>query len=60
MSNFLEFLKALLPSLQSQRERDESYLAEAQNIADLEQRIRELETRGRNVISDLPRGLGLW
>ena len=60
MSSFLQFLKALLPSLQSQRERDESYLAEAQNIADLEQRIRRLETRHSNGIVDLPFDPGFW
>jgi hypothetical protein len=44
----------------SQRERDEAYLAEAQNLADLERRIRDIEARGRHAISDVPFGLGLW
>ena len=60
MSNFIEILKALLPSMQSQRERDESYLAEALDVADLEQRMRDLEARGRHATSDVPFGLGLW
>jgi|SoiMetStandDraft_5_1073268.scaffolds.fasta_scaffold672276_1 hypothetical protein len=60
MSDFLEFLKKLAPVMPSQRERDEAYLAEAQNLADLERRIRDIEARGRHAISDVPFGLGLW
>ena len=47
MSNLLSFLKALVPSMQSQRERDEAYLAEALDIYDLERRLREIDARGR-------------
>lgn len=60
MSNFLKLLKTLVPFVPSQRERDETYLAEAQNLADLEQRIREIEAKGRHATSDVPFGLGLW
>jgi len=60
MSNFLKLLKTLLPNIPSQRERDETYLAEAQNLADLEQRMREIEAKGRHATSDVPFGLGLW
>ena len=60
MSNFLKLLKGLVPSIPSQRERDEAYLAEALDIADLERRIRELETRSHHATSDVPFGLGLW
>ena len=59
MSNLLKLLKTLVPTMPSQRERDESYLAEAQNLADLEQRIREIEAKGRHASSDMPFGLGL-
>ena len=60
MSNFLKLLKTLVSFMPSERERDETYLAEAQNLADLEQRIREIEARGRHATSDVPLGLGLW
>jgi len=60
MSDFLKLLKTLMPAMPSQRECDEAYLAEAQNLADLEQRIRDIEARGRHAISDVPFGLGLW
>lgn len=60
MSNFLDFLRTLVPFMQSQRERDETYLAEALDIYDLERRMRQLEARGRHASSDVPFGLGLW
>lgn len=60
MPNFLKLLKALIPSIPTERDRDEAYLAEAQNIADLERRIREVEARGRRVSSDVAFSLGLW
>jgi len=60
MSDFLKFLKTLVPVMPSQRERDEAYLAESQNLADLERRIRDIEGRGRHAGSDVPFGLGLW
>lgn len=60
MSNFLKLLKGLVPFMPSQRESDETYLAEALDIADLERRIREIEARGRHATSDVPFGLGLW
>jgi hypothetical protein len=59
ISDFLERLKALLPTLRSQCERDEDFLAEAIDIDDLERRVRVLETRGRHG-SDVAVGLGLW
>jgi len=60
MSDFIRLLKTLVPVMPSQRERDEAYLAEAQNLADLERRMRELEATGGHAISDAPFGLGLW
>jgi hypothetical protein len=60
MSYFIKLLKALMSLTPSQRERDESYLAEALDVADLERRIREIEARGRHATSDVPFVLGLW
>ena len=42
MSNFI---KALLPSLKSQKDMDEAYLAQASNVSDLEARIAAIEVR---------------
>jgi hypothetical protein len=59
MSNFLRLIKALIPSMQSQHERDEAYLAEAVDIYDLERRMREIDARGRHATSGVTFGLGL-
>ncbi len=42
MSNFI---KALLPSLKSQKDMDEAYLAQASNVSDLEARKVAIEVR---------------
>jgi hypothetical protein len=47
MSKFFEFIKTLFPKFQSQRDRDEAYLAEAADVCDLERRMREVDQRGR-------------
>jgi len=47
MSSLLHFLHALLPSIESQHERDEAYLAESTDIYDLERRMRDIDDRGR-------------
>jgi Protein of unknown function (DUF3563) len=60
MSNFVDFLRTLVPGMRSQRERDEGYLAEAMDLYDLERRIRQIEARDREARSDAPLGLGLW
>ena len=60
MTNFLGFLRTLVPFMRSQRERDETYLAEAMDLYELERRIRQVEARGREARSDVPLGLGLW
>jgi len=60
MSNFVDFLRTLVPFMRSQGERDESYLAEALDLYDLERRIRQFEARGRHARSDVPLGPGLW
>lgn len=56
MSYFYQLIKHLLPAIQSQRERDESYLAESVDIYDLERRMREIDCRGRSRC--VPPGLG--
>jgi len=48
MSSFLNFLKSLLPHVKSQQERDESYLAQAVDMNDLERRLRDIDMRGRH------------
>lgn len=48
MTTILNFLKSLLPVIESQRERDEAFLAEALDIQDLECRMRAIDERGRN------------
>lgn len=53
MSSFLKLLKALVPFMQSQLERDETYLAEALDLVDLERRVRVLEAKGRHATSDV-------
>jgi hypothetical protein len=60
MSNFVDFLRTLVPGMRSQCERDQSYLAEAMDLYDLERRIRQIEARDREARSDVPLGLGLW
>lgn len=45
----VEILKALLPDLESQQERDENYLATSEDDADLERRLHELDERGRDL-----------
>ena len=48
MSKLLELIKALKPSAEPQRVRDEAYLAESVDIYDLERRMREIDCRGQN------------
>ena len=53
----LNFLKSLLPSIESQKERDEAYMAESVDIYDLERRMREIDERGRRDWSPIAHGL---
>lgn len=55
----LGFIQRVLPRMQSQQERDDQYLAESVDIYDLERRMREIDSRGRNTPPSLPLGLGL-
>lgn len=48
MNTILRLLKSLLPNVESQRDRDEAYLAESVDIHDLERRMRSIDERGRN------------
>ncbi len=47
MNTFLKFLKSLSPTIESQQERDEAYMAASVDIHDLERRMREIDARGR-------------
>ena len=57
MSSLLHFLNALLPSIESQHERDEAYLAESTDIYDLERRMRDIDDRGRGANCGITVGL---
>ena len=57
MSSFLNALKSLLPSFESQGQRDDVYLGEAVDIHDLERRMREIEERGRGTANSVSLGL---
>jgi hypothetical protein len=46
MSPIIELIKALVPHIPSQQERDEEYLNEAVDIYDVERRIWEIDHRG--------------
>jgi hypothetical protein len=58
MSRLLDFIKALIPRIESQRVLDEAYLAESVDIYDLERRMRELEQRSRKASQGLTWSLG--
>jgi len=47
MSSLCGLIKAFLPQIESQQERDEAYLAQSVDLYDLERRMRELDARGR-------------
>lgn len=57
MTKLLNLLKSLLPAIESQRERDEAYMADAVDIYDLERRMREIDERGRRNWSPIVHGL---
>lgn len=59
MSKIFGLIKAFLPTMTSQHERDEAYLAEAVDIYDLERRMREIDSRARNSSCEPPFSLGL-
>lgn len=45
MSRIFQFIKTLLPNVQSTQDRDEAYLAEAVDVFDLERRMRQIDSR---------------
>lgn len=57
MTKLLNLLKSLLPAIESQKERDEAYMADAVDIYDLERRMREIDERGRRNWSPIVHGL---
>lgn len=57
MTSLLNFLKSLLPAVESQRDRDEAYMAGAVDLYDLERRMREIDERGRRHWSPISHGL---
>jgi hypothetical protein len=50
MSKLIELIKAYLPELRSQKDREFAYLSEAADIYDLERRMREVD-KGANFFS---------
>jgi Protein of unknown function (DUF3563) len=57
MTTLISFLKSLRPSVESQQERDEAYLAGSVDLHDLERRMREIDGRGRKNWSPIAHGL---
>ena len=57
MTTLLKFLKSLLPTVESQQERDDAYMAADVDIPDLERRMREIDARGRANWSPIAYGL---
>ena len=57
MTTLLKFLKSLRPTVESQQERDDAYMAAAVDIHDLERRMREIDARGRQNWSPIAHGL---
>ena len=57
MNALLHSLKSFFPSVQSQQERDEAYMADAVDLYDLERRMREIDARGRTNWSPIAHGL---
>ena len=57
MFTLLHFLKSLLALAATRGDRDESYLAAAADIYDLERRMRTLDERGRNPDAGITFGL---
>ena len=57
MSKLFSILISVLPTIESQAERDEAYLAAAIDVRDLERRMRELDDRGRTDLSPIASGL---
>ncbi len=59
MSALIELIKAVLPDVESQAERDEAYLSASVDIYDLERRMREIDDRANTLATGLQFGLVL-
>jgi hypothetical protein len=57
MSDLQTFLKSLLPTIHSQHERDEAFLAGAVDMCDLERRLHEIDDRASRQTTNLAVGL---
>lgn len=59
MSSFCGFIKALIPQVETQQDRDEAYLAQSVDLHDLERRMREVDARGRADVRGVALSIGL-
>ncbi len=57
MTSLPNLLKSLLPMIESQKERDEAYMAASVDLYDLERRMRDIDERGRRNWSPITHGL---
>lgn len=57
MSRLLKSLLLILPSVPSQRDRDEAWVAQAADLHDVERRLQALDNRGRHNWSAVASGL---
>ena len=48
MSHLAQFIKAFVPHIASQQERDEAYLNQSVDICDVERRMQEIDRRPRS------------
>jgi hypothetical protein len=54
MSNFIEFIKALVPHMPTQEELDQNYLNESVDIFDVERRMAEIDHRSHDFPGQAP------
>jgi hypothetical protein len=54
MSNFIEFIKALVPHMPTQEELDQNYLNESVDIFDVERRMAEIDHRAHDFPDQMP------
>ena len=60
MSTLYALIKALLPHIPTQQERDEAYLAESVDAPDLERRLRQIDHRDQTRADGVVLGHGLF
>jgi hypothetical protein len=56
MSTLIELIKALIPSIKSQKDLDEAYLCQSANVYDLERRMKDIDHNARNQARSLISG----